>query len=149
MRPVLSWTPRNPEYEKVVREGFSHEPPLALIGASLAAVGPGYVEIELPCRDAVMTSYAAVVHGGILALLADSAMAHAALTLAPAGASGVTLEYKINLLGPAVGEKVTARGLVVKPGSRVTVARAEVSAVSAEGTEKLVATALGTLIAMA
>lgn len=78
-------------------------------------------------------------------MIADSAMGFAALTLAPAEGGGVTAEYKINMLSPAIGQKLIARGTVIKPGSKLTIAQAEVVVVGDDG-EKRVAMALGTLI---
>lgn len=143
-----SWTPKNPDYENVIRETFSNEPPMVLIGASVGRVEPGHVDIHLPIRKEVMTSYLPVVHGGVLAMIADAAMAQAAFTLAEPGAMGATLEYKINLMAPAAGVEVIARGAVVKPGRNTTVAKADLYSVAADGSEKLVASALGTLIAL-
>jgi uncharacterized protein (TIGR00369 family) len=143
-----SWTPKNPDYATLVREAFAVEPPMVLIGATMVKVEPGFVEIHLPVRQDLMTSYAQVVHGGVLAMIADAAMAQAAYTLAAPNAVGVTLEYKINLLAPAVGERIIARGSVVKPGQNTTVAQAELFSVDAAGKEKLVAVALGTLMAL-
>jgi uncharacterized protein (TIGR00369 family) len=142
------WSPKNPDYEKVVRDGFAAEAPLRAIGATLDKVEPGYVEINVRIRPAIMTSYAPVVHGGIVGLIADSALAHAALTLAAAGAMGVTIEYKINLMAATVGERVIARGSVIKPSSKMTVAKADIFAAGADGSERLVATAIGTLAAL-
>lgn len=142
------WEARNPEYEDVVRGAFEAQKAMALIGASLERVEPGYVEIHLPIRDEIMSHIPGIVHGGTLGMVADSALGFSALTLAEPGALGVTAEYKINMLSPAMGETVIARGSVLKPGKKVTVARADVSTVS-DGTEKLVATALATLVALA
>lgn len=143
-----TWTPKNPDYEKLVREAFAVEPPMVLIGATMEKVEPGFVEIHLPVRKELMTSYVPVVHGGVLAMIADAAIAQAAYTLAEPGGLGVTLEYKINLLSPAGGERVVARGSVIKPGRKTTVAQAELYSVDSDGKEKLVATALGTLISL-
>ncbi len=148
MSVETSWSPRNPDYEKVVREGFAAEAPLRTIGATLEKVEPGYVEIHAPIQPAIMTSYAPVVHGGIVGLLADCALAHAALSLAAPGAMGVTVEYKVNLMAPAVGERVIARGAVIKPSSKMTVAKADIYVAGADGSERLVATAVGTLAAL-
>ena len=144
----MPWTAKNPDFEKLIRDGFSNEPPMLLIGATMGKVEPGLVEIHLPITKNVMTSYVPVVHGGVLAMLADAAMAQAGLTLAEPGGAGVTLEYKINLMSAAAGVEVLARGTVVKPGRRTTVARADLFSVAEDGAEKAVATALGTLIAL-
>ncbi|MBO0879804.1 MAG: PaaI family thioesterase [Mycobacterium sp.] len=139
------WQPRNPEYEQVVRAAFARQSAMSLIGATLDLVEPGRVDIGLPCSEQIMSHIPPVVHGGTIGMIADSAMGFAALTLAPAEGGGVTAEYKINMLSPAIGQKLIARGTVIKPGSKLTIAQAEVVVVGDDG-EKRVAMALGTLI---
>ncbi|RMG59480.1 MAG: PaaI family thioesterase, partial [Deltaproteobacteria bacterium] len=68
-------------------------------------------------------------------------------TLIHPGASILTVEYKLNLLAPAAGEKVVARGYVVRPGRTLTVCRTEVFSVTG-GEEKLCAASLTTMIAV-
>jgi uncharacterized protein (TIGR00369 family) len=138
------WEPRNPEYDKDVREAFAAQPAMALIGATIEKVEPGYVEVHLPCRPEIMSHYHEFVHGGTLGMLADSAMGFAALSMIPQGGEGVTAEYKINLLAPARGTHVIGRGTCLKAG-RVLVCEGELFAV-ADGKETLVATALGTFV---
>jgi uncharacterized protein (TIGR00369 family) len=113
---------------------------MALIGARLARVEPGYVEVALPFRED-LTQQKGYVHGGILGMIADTACGYSAFSLMPADCSLVTVEYKINILTPGRGSLV-AKGQVVKPGRTLTVARAEVYA--DEG--KHVATMLQTLM---
>src|SRR5262245_39926244 len=112
------------------------------IGAALAAVAPGYVEITLPFRDE-LTQQKGFVHGGILGMIADSACGYAAFSLMPAGGSLVTVEYKMNILAPAQSSLV-ARGTVVRAGRTLTVARGEVYAQDG----KHVATLQQTLMAL-
>ena len=114
----------DPAFAARIRESFGRQKAMGLIGASLAVVEPGRVEIALPFRDD-LTQQKGYVHGGILGMIADSACGYAAFSLMPADCSLVTVEYKINILAPAVGSLV-ARGEVVKPGRTLTVARAEV-----------------------
>ena len=109
-----------------VRDSFGRQKAMALIGATLAAVEPGRVEIALPYRDD-LTQQKGYIHGGILGMIADSAAGYAAYSLMPADCSLVTVEYKMNILSPATSS-LTARGEVVKPGRTLTVARAEVYA---------------------
>jgi uncharacterized protein (TIGR00369 family) len=116
--------PVDPAFEARIRASFARQKAMALIGASLGAVAPGRVEVDLPFRDE-LTQQKGYVHGGILGMIADSACGYAAYSLMPASASLVTVEYKINLLAPGLGTLV-ARGEVVKPGRTLTVARAEV-----------------------
>jgi uncharacterized protein (TIGR00369 family) len=116
--------PADPHFAARVRESFGRQKAMALIGASLTVVEPGYVEIALPFRDD-LTQQKGFVHGGILGMIADTACGYAAFSLMPAGCSLVTVEYKINILTPARGSLV-AKGQVVKPGRTLTIARAEV-----------------------
>ena len=116
--------PADPRFAARVRDSFGRQKAMALIGASLAAVEPGYVEVALPFRDD-LTQQKGFVHGGILGMIADSACGYSAFSLMPADCSLVTVEYKINILTPALGALV-AKGEVVKAGRTLTVARAEV-----------------------
>jgi uncharacterized protein (TIGR00369 family) len=97
---------------------------MALIGAALGAVEPGSVEVRLPYRED-LTQQKGFVHGGILGMIADTACGYSAFSLMPAGCSLVTVEYKINILTPALGALI-AKGQVMKSGRTLTVARAEV-----------------------
>jgi uncharacterized protein (TIGR00369 family) len=116
--------PADPRFEQRCRESFSRQKAMALIGASLTVVEPGYVEVSLPYRDE-LTQQKGYVHGGILGMIADTACGYAAFSLMPAGGSLVTVEYKMNILTPARGALV-ARGQVVRAGRTLTVARGEV-----------------------
>ena len=86
-------------------------------------------------------------HGGVIGTLADNACGYAAFTLAPADASILTVEYKINIVSPGDGERLVARAKVARPGRSLVVCQADIHAVKG-GAEKLVATALGTLMLM-
>jgi uncharacterized protein (TIGR00369 family) len=118
--------PADPGFEQRCRESFSRQKAMALIGATLAVVEPGYVEVRLPFRDD-LTQQKGYVHGGILGMIADTACGYSAFSLMPAGCSLVTVEYKINILSPARGSLV-AKGQVIKPGRTLSIARAEVYA---------------------
>ena len=135
--------PADPQFAARVRESFGRQKAMRLIGASLAAVEAGYVEIALPFRDD-LTQQKGYIHGGILGMIADSACGYAAFSLMPADCSLVTVEYKINILTPAVGSLV-AKGQVVKAGRTLTIARGEVY--SQDG--KHVATMQQTLMTLA
>src|SRR3954470_18692992 len=116
----------DPGFSERVTDSFARQKAMGLIGARLGAVEPGMVEIHLPFRED-LTQQKGYVHGGIVGMIADSAAGYAAYTLMPAAASLVTVEYKINILAPGLGD-LRARGEVVKPGRTLTVARAEVYA---------------------
>jgi uncharacterized protein (TIGR00369 family) len=118
--------PSDPQFARRVRESFNRQKAMVLIGASLGAVAPGYVEVLLPFRDD-LTQQKGFVHGGIVGMIADSACGYAAFSLMPADCSLVTVEYKINILTPARGA-LLAKGQVVKPGRTLTVTRGDVYA---------------------
>ena len=126
MNAPARFPPVDPGFASRVRESFGRQKAMVLIGATLAAVAPGRVEIALPYRDE-LTQQKGYIHGGILGMIADSACGYAAFSLMPADCSLVTVEYKINILAPA-RSAVRAIGEVVKPGRTLTIARGEVFA---------------------
>jgi uncharacterized protein (TIGR00369 family) len=122
--PGPRFQPQDPAYAERCRASFGRQKAMVLIGATLSRIAPGESEVSLPFRDD-LTQQKGFVHGGILGMIADSACGYAAYSLMPAGSSLVTVEYKINILKPAVGSLV-ARGKVVRPGRSLTVTTAEV-----------------------
>ncbi|HJV26518.1 MAG TPA: PaaI family thioesterase [Aromatoleum sp.] len=123
--------PRDEGYAERVRASFDLQQAMTLIEAELAVVDPGYVEIHLPYKSQI-TQQHGFIHGGVVGMIADSAAGYAANTLTPADASVLTVEYKLNLLAPADGERLVARGEVIKPGRTLLITRAEVFAVKHE-----------------
>ena len=85
------------------------------------------------------------VHAGVIATIADSACGYAALTVMPDDAGVLSIEFKINMLAPADGTRLIARGKVIRPGRNIVVCGANVHA-ERDGREKLVATMLGTIM---
>ena len=116
------------DFAERVRASFAKQHAMALIRASLPLVEPGRTEIHLPHWDGVEQQHG-FVHGGVVGMIADSAAGYAAMTLVSASASVLTVEYKMNLVAPADGEKLIARGKVVRPGRTLVVTQAEVFAV--------------------
>src|SRR5262252_9161042 len=119
------FAPPNPDYAARVRASFDRQGAMKLIGARLAEVRPGFCSIELPYRED-LTQQHGYVHAGIVSAIADSAGGYAGFTLFPPDASVLTVEYKINLLAPAKGDRLVATGRVVKPGRTLTVCTLEV-----------------------
>lgn len=113
------------------------------IGATLGAISPGSVEIVLVPVPAISQQHG-FVHAGAVTAIADSAAGYAALSLMPEGRGVLSVEYKINLLAPAVGDRIVARGSVVRAGRTLTVAQAEVFAVTG-GEERLIALLTATM----
>jgi uncharacterized protein (TIGR00369 family) len=138
--------PRDVGYGNRVRESFARQALMRTIGAQLSRVEPGRVEIELPFR-ADLTQQHGYLHAGITSAIADSAGGYAGYSLFPAGSSVLTVEFKINLLAPAAGERFVALGEVVRPGRTLTICRLEVIAIKGE-LRSLIAVGQQTLICL-
>ncbi len=136
----------DPDFEHRVRDSFGRQQLMNTIGAELTSLLPGEVEISLPYRED-LTQQHGFVHAGIIATIADTACGYAAFSLMPADAAVLTVEYKINLMSPAVGENFVARGRVIRPGKTLSVCSAEVMA-HHHGKSKTVATMLATMMAL-
>jgi uncharacterized protein (TIGR00369 family) len=119
--------PLHPQAEQRIRDSFSRQQALTLIGANLVAVREGEIEVALPYRPEV-TQQHGFVHGGVVGMIADVACGYAALSLMPVGAAVLTAEYKINLMAPAKGERLVAIGRVVRRGRKLMVCLGEVFA---------------------
>jgi uncharacterized protein (TIGR00369 family) len=127
----------DPNFADRIRASFAKQHAMALIRATLPVVEPGRTEIHLPHWPGVEQQHG-FVHGGVVGMIADSAAGYAAMTTVPAETSVLTVEYKMNLIAPADGEKLIARGQVVRAGRTLVVTQAEVFAVK-DGQEKLCA----------
>lgn len=139
-------TNAEPHFAERIHASFDRQHAMALIRASLSAVEPGRVEIRLPHWSGVEQQHG-FVHGGVVGMIADSAAGYAAMSVVPASASVLTVEYKMNLVAPADGEHLIARGKVVRPGRTLIVTQAEVFAVG-EGRETLCALMQQTIMVM-
>jgi uncharacterized protein (TIGR00369 family) len=138
-------TPGTPDFAERVARSFARQGLMETLGARLAGVRPGEVDIALPIAPHLSQQHG-FAHAGAVASIADSAAGYAALTLMPADAGVLTVEFKINLMAPAAGERLIARGRVVKAGRTLLVAQAEVEA---EAGDKRRAVALLTATLMA
>jgi len=141
-----TYVPKDPDYEARVRASFRRQGAMALIGATLAELAPGYCAITLVPRPEVMQQHG-YVHAGILSTMVDTAGGFAGFTLFPAESSVLTVEFKVNLLNPAQGQRMIAEGFVVKPGRTLVITRGEVHAESG-GSRTLVAIMQQTLMVM-
>ena len=123
-----AFSPRNPDWEATVRGSFARQQVMRLIGAEMGALAPGHCEIRLPFR-ADLTQQNGFFHAGITSTIVDSAGGYAGLTLMPAGADVLTVEFKLNLLAPADGDLLVAEGQVLKSGRNLVITRGEVYAI--------------------
>jgi uncharacterized protein (TIGR00369 family) len=109
------------------------------------SVEPGVVAMAVNRRPELLQQNG-LFHGGVLAYLIDNATTAAAGTMIDrASRSVITGEYKINLIAPSTGDRLTCRAEVVKPGRTLTVVEAKVFC-RIDGAERLVAVALATIV---
>ena len=127
-----------------ISTSFAKQGLMRTLGARLLSVAAGEVAIALPIVPAISQQHG-FAHAGAVAAIADSAADYAGLTLMPAGAGVLTVEFKINLLAPAAGHSLIARGHVVKAGRTLIVTTADVVAVT-DGRERLCAHLTATLM---
>jgi len=134
----------SPKVQARIRASFKRQGLMRHLGARIAHIAPGRVHIVLPSRPEV-TQQHGYFHAGATSAIADSAGGYAAFTLFPENTSVLTVEYKISLLAPAVGDHIEAVGTVLKPGRTLTVCRLEVFGVL-DGQRSLIAAGQQTLI---
>lgn len=127
---------KDPDWRQRANEIFDRARFVRELGIRLVDLGPGWVESELAIEPRHMQQDG-VVHAGVQATLADHSAGAAAGTLAPPGHATLSVEFKIQLLRPAVGERLRCRAEVLKPGSNIVATEAWVYAI-AKGEEKLV-----------
>jgi uncharacterized protein (TIGR00369 family) len=144
---VSDFKPIDPDYATRVRSSFEKQSVMKTIGAVLATVAPGEVVIEL-AYDASLTQQHGYLHAGIVTTVVDSACGYAAHTLMAPDSEVLTVEYKVNFMAPARGERFRGIGKVVRSGRTITVCSGDVVAVE-DGKEKVVATMLATMISVA
>jgi len=121
-----AYEPRRADYEQAVRTSFDNQGMMHHIGATMTVIEPGYCEIHLPYSNKVNQQHG-FFHGGVVGTIADNAGGFAAFSLLAEGDGILTVEFKVNITAPADGEKLIARGRVVRPGRTLTVTTAEVT----------------------
>lgn len=137
----------SPEVRERIEASFARQGLMHLLGARLTHIMPGRVHIELLSRTEI-TQQHGYIHAGATSAIADNAGGYAALTLFPDNAEVLTVEFKINLVAPAVGDKLEAIGTVLKSGRTMTICRFDVFGIQG-GERSLVAAGQQTLIRVA
>ncbi len=136
----------DPHFAERILTSFKKQNVMHLVRASIPVIEHGRTEIHLPHWEGVEQQHG-FVHGGVVGMIADSSAGYAAMTMVPASASVLTVEYKMNLVAPADGEKLIARGQVVRPGRTLIVTKSEVFAIK-DGKETLCALMQQTIMVM-
>ena len=127
-----------------VRGSFVRQGAMTTLGAELADVAAGRVEIALPIEPR-LSQQDGFLHAGVVVAVLDSACGYAALTLMPAESEVLSVEFKVNLLEPASGDRLVAEGEVVRAGRTLTVCRG--NAYAEHQAERVhVATMLATMV---
>ena len=129
-----------------VRESFVLQGAMATLGAQITHLAPGEVDISFDWAPG-LTQQHGFIHAGMLSAALDSACGYAAYSRMPEGAGVLTIEFKINLLAPAKGQRFRCEGRVLKPGRTIVVAEGRAYAID-DGKEKLAATMACTLMAL-
>ncbi|HIJ64228.1 MAG TPA: PaaI family thioesterase [Rhodospirillaceae bacterium] len=137
---------KDPEFRRRVTDDFERQQVMKTLGIVLTRLAPGEVDLEFPFDDR-LTQQHNFIHAGIIATALDSACGYAAFTLMEAGSEVLTIEFKTNLLSPAIGERFAFRAKVVRSGRTVSVSEGRAYAITGAG-EKLVATMTATLMAV-
>ncbi len=143
-RPTPALQPADPDFERRIRASYARQRFMALLGATLARVEPGEVEVELPF-GADLTQQHGFIHGGAMAAALDVACGYAASSLMPADAGVLTIEFKINFLATATGDRFRCTGRVRRAGRTVTFVDGEALAVGMQP-PRVVATMQATLM---
>jgi len=138
--------PRDPDWDNKVRASFARQTFMDTIGARLTALSPGYCEVELPFRGDLCQQNG-YLHGGVVTTIAANATGFAAFSLMPPNSSVLGVDYKINLINPAAGDRFIAIGRVLKPGRTLSVVECEVEAETA-GERKLIAKMLTSMMCL-
>jgi len=133
MTETTSHRPQDPGFAARIRESFLRQGLMETLGATLARVEPGLVEIVVPFRPGLSQQHG-FFHAGVTSAAADSAGGYAGYTLFPADSSVLTVEFKINLVAPARGDRLRAIGQVIKSGRTLTVC--ELRAYALDGAEE-------------
>jgi uncharacterized protein (TIGR00369 family) len=118
----MTFTPQDPDFERRTRASFARQGAMDHLGAVLERVEPGRVEVALAFR-AQLSQQHGFFHAGIIAAIADSAGGYAGFTLFPPDGAVLTVEFKLNLLAAADGERAIAVGEVIRSGRTLTVCR--------------------------
>jgi len=132
------------DLESRIRASFDRQSMMRTLGAALAAIEPGRIAITAPILPGSLQQHGAG-HAGLAFSIGDSAAGYAALSLMPEDAEVMTVEMKINLMSPALGDRLRAEGRVIRPGRRIMVVAADIWAETGQA-RKHVAMLQGTMI---
>jgi uncharacterized protein (TIGR00369 family) len=136
--------PPNPNFKEDISASFAKLVLMHTIGAKIVRIEPGEVDVALPFRDD-LTQQLGYVAAAVVSAILDVACGYAAMSLEPPGTTILTVEFKVNLLSPALGERFVARGHVIRSGRTLSICGGDVVAINANE-ERPIATMLATMM---
>jgi uncharacterized protein (TIGR00369 family) len=119
------------DWEAVLRDSFARQTIMATLGATLETVEKGRAVIALPYAAHICQQHG-YLHAGVVTTIVDSACGYAAFSMMPPQSAVLTIEFKVNLMAPAKGERFLAEGRVVKAGRTLTVTQGDVVAIDGD-----------------
>lgn len=140
------FTPKFEGYDTKVRDSFARQPTMKTLGIEISELSPGRIELVMPYSKDYSQQHG-FVHAGIISTALDSACGYAAFSLMEKDAAVLTVEFKINLLSPAIGERFLLQAEVVKPGRTISVVQGTAIALQQEK-RKTIATMTGTMMSI-
>ena len=141
-----TFEPKDPNYRERVQASFARQQAMNTLSISIDRLEPGEIELAFPYQEQ-LTQQHGFVHAGIIATALDSACGYAAFSLMPAEAAVMSVEFKVNCLAPAEGERFQVVGRVLKPGRTIFVTEGEVFAIQGDRIKRI-ATMTCTLMAL-
>jgi uncharacterized protein (TIGR00369 family) len=120
-----------PAFARACHESFARQTILATFQARLSVPEPGVAVLEMPFQPS-LTQQNGYLHAGVAATLADSAGGFAALSRLPDGSEVLAVEFKINYLAPARGDRLRATGRCLKAGRTLSICRVEVESLDGD-----------------
>ena len=133
------------DIQEKVRKGFYEQSFMNFLGAEITVIEEGFVQIELPYNENLLQQHG-FYHGGVVATLADNAGGFAGNTMMSEDEQPLSIEFKVNLLNPAKGEKLIAKARVIKNGRRIKVCEVNIYGLN-QGEEQHCAVAIVSVIA--
>lgn len=128
--------------EEEVLESYRKQGFMKHLGIEIISIEKGIVKVSCKKSDK-LTQQNGFFHAGVITSIADAACGYAALTTMPKGSDVLSVEFKTNLMKPAVSDTIIATGKVIKSGRTLVFCEAKITDESEEIT---FATLQGTMI---
>ena len=140
-------SPKNPDFREAINEVLAGQHFMHHLGFKLTHIEPGDVSGEMPFQG-FLRQQNGFLHGGAIATVCDLVAGFAAYSLVNSNEYVMTVELKISYLNPGIGQIISARGTVLKTGSRLHFCESEVYTTGDGQEPKLIAKATATMITL-